>query len=296
LIIPVLIGLTFFIFAILALAPGDPAALILGPDALPEQLEAKRIELGLDKPMPVRYFNYMKDAVRGDFGRSWLNGRLVFDEFKGRIPYTLRLALLVTLIASVLGICTGVVAAVKHNTAIDYSLLGFAMLVVSLPTFWLGMFMQIIFGLILGWFPVMGAATLRHYILPSMSVGIHNAGSHIRLTRSSMLDVLTQDYVRTARAKGGGEGWVIRNHVVRNGLLPAITNIGLMFANVMSGSIIGETVFSIPGIGQFVANAAKTRDIPIVMCVIFFVGIFVAIVNLLIDFIYAFIDPRVKLE
>jgi peptide/nickel transport system permease protein len=256
----------------------------------------KRIELGLDKPMPVRYFNYMKDAARGDFGRSWLNGRLVFDEFKGRIPYTLKLALLVTLITSILGISNGVIAAVKHNTVVDYSLLGFAMLVVSLPTFWLGMFMQIIFGLILGWFPVMGTATLRHYVLPSMSVGVHNVASHVRLTRSSMLDVLTQDYVRTARAKGGGEGWIIRNHVIRNGLLPAVTNIGIMFANVMSGSIIGETVFSIPGIGQYVANAAKTRDIPVVMGVIFFVGIFVAVVNLLIDFVYAFIDPRVKLE
>ncbi|QQO11436.1 ABC transporter permease [Breznakiella homolactica] len=296
LVIPVLIGVTLFIYTILALAPGDPASLILGPDALPEQIIEKRIELGLDDPILVRYVTYMKDALQGDFGRSWFTGRLVFNEFFERIPYTLKLAVLITLVAAVMGVSLGILAAVKHNTPIDYSVLAFAMLFFSIPTFWLGMFLQMIFGTILGWLPVMGAATFKHYILPSFSSGSSHGASTIRITRSSMLDVLTQDYIRTARAKGGSEGWVIRNHVVRNGLLPVVTHIGLMFANVISGSLVIETVFAIPGIGSYVANAARVRDIPVVMGVIFFVGVFVAVVNLLIDFIYAFIDPRVKLE
>ena len=295
-IIPVIIGITLFVYTILALAPGDPASLILGPDALPEQLEAMRIELGLHKPIIIRYIEYMSNAVRGDFGRSWLNGKVVLDEFIQRIPHTFMMALLGTLISAALGISLGILVAIKHNTPIDYTTLGFALVMAAIPNFWTGMIFQIVFALNLGWFPVMGVGTFRHYILPCSNLGISWSASNIRLTRSSMLDVMTQDYVRTARAKGGSEGWVIRRHVVRNGLLPVITNVGLQFASILSGAIVSETVFAIPGIGSYVIMGARSRDIPIVMGVIFFVGIFTAVINLIIDFVYAIIDPRVKLE
>jgi peptide/nickel transport system permease protein len=296
LIIPVIIGITLFIFFILALAPGDPASIILGTDAMPSEIIAKRIELGLDKPIIVRYLTYMKGVLHGDFGRSWLSGKLVFDEFKQRIPHTFMLAWMTTLITTVFGISFGIIAAVRQNHPIDYGTLAFALVGSSIPSFWFGMFAQIIFALTFGWFPAMGVGSFKHYILPAFTLSVGGMAGQIRMTRSSMLDVINQDYVRTTRAKGAGEFRVITRHVVRNGFLPIVTNIGLLFASILSGAIVSETVFSIPGIGAYMINAAKSRDVPIVMGVIFFVAIFTAGVNLIVDFIYAFIDPRVKLE
>jgi peptide/nickel transport system permease protein len=295
LIIPVIFGITLFIFLVLALAPGDPAALILGTDATVEELAAKRVELGLDKNVFVRYVSYMATVMRGNLGNSWISGKSVWLEFQQRIPHTFTLACVSLLITTVFGISLGIIAAVQQNRPIDTITLVFALTFSSIPAFWFAMLMQIVFALNLGWFPSMGIGSIRHFMLPAMTLSTIQVASQLRMTRSSMLDVVGQDYVRTARAKGADEYRVIIRHVVRNGLLPVITNLGLSFANGFGGAIVTETVFSIPGIGTYMINAAKTRDVPIVMGVIIFVAVFVALINLFVDLIYALIDPRVKL-
>jgi peptide/nickel transport system permease protein len=295
LIVPVIIGLTLFIYLVLSLAPGDPVTLIMGQDATKAQLQAKRVELGMDKPVLVQYFHYMTKVLSGDFGTSWVTGRSVMDDFTQRAPYTLQLAIVTLIITIILGIPFGVLAAAKQNKPVDISTLVFALIFSSLPAFWLGMLMQILFALKLGWFPAMGVGTIRHIFLPALTLSMVNLASQVRMTRSSMLDMINQDYVRTARAKGAGEFRIIIRHVVRNGSLPVITSLGIAFANAFGGAVVTEAVFSIPGIGSYMINGAKTRDIPIVLGVIIFVAIFVAVVNLLVDLIYAFVDPRVKL-
>jgi peptide/nickel transport system permease protein len=295
LIFPVIMGITLFIYLVLALAPGDPVSLMLGPDATPDQLQAKRIELGMDKNVFIRYLNYMKTVVRGDFGTSWISGKPVMLEFYQRVPHTLALACVTLMITVIMGIPSGVLAAVKQNKPVDTTTLVFALIFSSIPAFWLGMMIQILFALKLGWFPAMGAGTVRHVFLPALTLSLVNLAGQVRMTRSSMLDVINQDYVRTARAKGAGEWRVILGHVVRNGSLPVITNLGIAFTNAFGGAVVTEAVFSIPGIGSYMINAAKTRDIPIVMGIIIFVAVFVAVVNLFVDLIYAVVDPRVKL-
>ncbi|GHT70559.1 peptide ABC transporter permease [Spirochaetia bacterium] len=295
LIFPVIIGLTLFIYLVLSLAPGDPVTLIMGQDATQEQLQAKRVELGMDKPVIVQYFNYMRTIATGDFGNSWVTGRPVMTEFQQRAPHTLSLAIVTLMITVIVGIPFGVLSAAKQNTPIDSATLVFALIFSSIPAFWLGMLIQILFALKLGWFPAMGAGSLRHVILPALTLSMVNLASQVRMTRSSMLDVINQDYVRTAKAKGADGFRIILRHVMRNGSLPVITSLGIAFANAFGGAVVTEAVFSIPGIGSYMINGAKTRDIPIVMGVIIFVAIFVALVNLVVDLIYAFVDPRVKL-
>ena len=295
LIVPVIIGITLFIYLVLAFAPGDPASLLLGPDATPEQLQEMRSELGLDQHVLLRYVSYMTNVLQGNFGSSWITGNSVFEEFQQRAPNTFILSFMALIFTAVFSILFGLIAAVKQNSLVDNLTLVFALILSSIPFFWFGMLMQILFALHLGWFPSMGAGTLRHFILPAISFGVANMAGQIRMVRSSMLDVLNQDYVRTAHAKGARNITVIFRHVVRNGLLPVVTNLGIIFAISFGGAIVTETVFSIPGIGVLMINATRTRDVPVVMGVIIFVAVFVAIVNLIVDLIYAVIDPRVKL-
>lgn len=294
--IPVMIGITLFIYVILSLAPGDPVALILGPDATVEQMAAKRQELGLDKPVLVRYVNYMLGVLRGDFGTSWLSGFSVFDEFINRFPTTLTLGLMALGLAVIIGVPLGMVAAIRQNSVIDYATLVCAMLFSCLPGFWIGMMAQIYFCMKLGWFPVSGVGSFRHFVMPALALSLGMMASMIRLTRTSMLEVMNKDYVRTARAKGVAELKIYSVHVLRNGLLPVITQIGIGFAGIMGGAVVTESVFAIPGIGSYLINAVKSRDIPVVMGSIIFIGLFVGIVNLIVDFVYAFVDPRIKLD
>jgi peptide/nickel transport system permease protein len=295
LIIPVVVGITLFIYVVLALAPGDPVSLMLGPDATREQLAKLRHELGMDQNVLVRYLLYMKSVLSGDFGTSWLNGRPVLGEFILHIPHTFVLAVNSLLITIVFGLSMGIVAAARHNKPVDNVTLVFALIFSSIPTFWCGLMFQVIFALKLGWLPSMGVGSIRHMILPALTLSMISLAGQVRMTRSSMLDVINLDYIRTARAKGAGEFHVIMRHAVRNGLLPVVTNLGIVFANAFGGAIVTETVFAIPGIGVYMINAAKARDVPIVMGVIIFVAIIVAVINLLTDLIYAFIDPRVKM-
>ena len=294
LIIPVVIGITLFIYLLLDLAPGDPTTLILGTDATTEQIAELRSELGLDNNVFVRYFNYMSSAVKGDLGSSWYNSRPVIDEFMERLPNTLARAFSALAITIVFGLTFGTLAAVFQNRPIDGVTLVLALLFASMPSFWFGLMLQLIFCLKLQWLPAMGVGTIRHMILPATTLALGTIASQVRMTRSSILDVINMNYVRTARAKGAGEFRVVFHHVIRNALMPVVTNWGLTFATAFGGTIISETVFSIPGISSYLINAVKVRDIPVVMGTVIIVSIIVASINLIIDIIYAFIDPRVK--
>jgi peptide/nickel transport system permease protein len=294
--IPVVLGITFIIFFVLSVAPGDAAVLVLGVDATQDDLEAKRVELGLDKPMIVQYVTYVVKVLQGDFGKSWLNGNDVLPEFLERMPYTFYLGSLAMLFAVILGIPIGVIAAIKQYHLIDYFSTASAIVMFSLPAFWFGMMAQILFCLKLQWLPAAGADSFRHFILPALTLGANLFAFQIRMTRTSMLDVVKQDYIRTARAKGAPERRVIMKHVLQNGMLPVVTQVGISFAAVMGGSVVTEMVFSIPGLGSLLINAVKSRDIPVVMGTLIFVALFVGVINLLVDIIYAFIDPRVKFE
>ncbi len=295
LLIPVVLGITFIIFVVLNLAPGAPAAMILGPDATAEALAAKRAEMGLDQPIVIQYIQYIIGVLQGDFGTSWLSGYEVLPEFLHRIPYTILLGSLSMFVAVIIGIPLGILAAIRQYHFVDYASLALALLLFSLPSFWFAMMGQILFCLTLGWLPSAGVGSLSHFILPSITLGANILASQLRMTRTSMLDVIKQDYIRTARAKGADERRVVIHHVLRNGMLPVVTQVGISFASCMGGSVVTETVFSIPGIGSLLINAVKSRDIPVVMGTLIFIAIFVGIVNLIVDIIYALIDPRVKL-
>lgn len=294
--IPVVIGITLFIYFVMSLAPGDPAALILGSDATREEILAKREELGLNDPIIIRYLRYMWGVVRGDFGASWYNNYDVMGEFLSRIPNTLTLGLLSNLFVILLAIPVGVFASVKQNSPVDYATLVIAMLFSSMPIFWFGLMAQVVFCLTLGWFPATGADSLKHFILPALTLGSGSFAGLVRLTRASMLEVSKLDYVRTARAKGCSESRVIIKHILRNGLLPVVTSIGGHIATIVGGAIVTENVFAIPGVASLMINAVKIRDVPVVMGVIVIISIFVGLVNLLVDLTYAVIDPRVKLD
>ena len=296
LLIPVVIGITLFIYVIISLAPGDPAELILGSDATPAEIAAKRQELGLNDPILVRYLRYMGGVVRGDFGVSWYNNYNVTSEFLSRIPNTLLLGLLSNVFVIVLAIPLGVIASVKQNSVVDYATLVIAMLLSSMPFFWVGLMAQILFCLTLGWLPATGADSFANFVLPALTLGCGSFAGLVRLTRTSMLEVNKLDFVRTARSKGCSESRVIIRHVLRNGLLPVVTSIGGHIATIVGGAIITESVFAIPGVASLMINAVKIRDVPVVMGVIVVISIFVGVVNLLVDLTYAFIDPRVKLK
>ena len=224
LIIPVVIGITLFIYLLLDIGMGDPTALILGPDASAEQVAALRAELGLDKSVFVRYFNYMYNAIQGDLGNSWYNSRPVIDEFLLRLPNTLALAFSALGITIVVGLTFGTLAAVRQNRPIDGITLIFALLFASMPSFWFGLILQIIFCLELQWLPPMGSGTFKHMILPATTLALGTIASQVRMTRSSILDVVNMNYIRTARAKGAGEFRVVFRHVIRNALMPVVTN------------------------------------------------------------------------
>ncbi len=294
--IPVLIGVTFLVFMILSLAPGDPALTILGPTATTESVEQLREELGLNDPVIVQYGRYMYGLVQGDFGTSYRSKVDVVDEIKARVPTTVKLSLIAILIAVVLSIPLGIIAAVKQNTWVDGLSMFIALLGVSIPVFWLGLMLQLLFSLKLGWLPSSGAATWKSFILPGISLGFLSMASIARITRSSMLEVIRQDYIRTARSKGLPYKYVIKKHALQNALIPTITVAGLQIGSLLAGSVLTESVFSLPGIGRLMIDSITGRDIPMVLgCIIVFTVAF-SIVNLIVDILYAFVDPRIKAQ
>ena len=296
-IIPTFLLLTLLVYTILSLSPADPALMRLGTGATQEAIDEIHHELGLDQPLLVRYGKYMWDLfTKGEMGKSWVMQTSVKKNFIERLPNTLILTALALLLTSVVGIVAGVFAAVNQNSAGDRITMILAMLLISLPNFFLSLICQVFICLKLKWLPVAGAGSFRHFILPSIMLAACRVAGQIRLTRSSMLDVLGQDYVRTAYAQGCSKFRAVTSHALRNGLLPVITGIGNQVGGLVAGAVTVETIFAIPGVGSMLVNAVRSSDIPEVMGPIIFISLLVCIVNLLVDFLYAVVDPRVKLQ
>lgn len=292
--IPVLIGISFIIFAIMNLTPGNPARLMLGDNASEEEIWEMEEEMGLHKNFFVRYFDYVVDALHGDFGISYRNRIPVFDELFARFPNTLLLAFWGIVISIVIGIPVGIISAVKQYSIIDNISMVAALLMTSIPSFWLGLIMMLIFSLHLGWLDATGTDSWTSYIMPSITVAASTLATLLRMTRSTMLEVIRQDYIRTARAKGASERRIIFKHALRNTMLPIVTVIGNNFGFLLGGAMIAETVFSIPGLGSLMIASVRQKDTPMVMASVLFVAVAIGIVNLIIDILYVYIDPRVK--
>lgn len=293
--IPVILGVSFLVFFIMSMSPGDPARTILGESAPQESVDALREELGLNDPVVVQYVNYMKDLLHGDLGESYKSGRPVFGEILSRFPATLKLAFWGMVFAVVLSIPIGIISATKQYSLTDSISMVFALLGVATPNFWLGLMLIIAFSLNLRWFPSGGMeAGWKSLVLPVITLGTGCMANITRTTRSSMLEVIRQDYIRTAKAKGVSRNKVINKHALKNALIPVVTVIGLQFGSLLGGAVLTEAVFSWPGVGTFLVNSIKAKDTPAVLgCVIVF-SICFSIVNLCVDLLYAYIDPRIK--
>ncbi len=292
--VPVIVGISFIIFSIMSLTPGSPAKMILGDLASKESIEKLNEELGFNKPFLVRYLDYVKSALKGDFGRSYRTGLPVTKEIAQRFPTTVKLAFYSVLFSTIVGIPIGIISAIKQYSVIDSISTVSALVFISIPPFWLGLMLMLFFSLRLDWFPTFGSDTPMHFVLPALTTCASTFATLIRMTRSTMLEEIRQDYVRTARAKGATEGRVIIKHCLRNALIPIVTVIGVSFGYMLGGAIIAESVFGLSGIGQLMLNAVRMKDTPIVMATVLILAVLFSIINLLLDIIYSFIDPRVK--
>lgn len=297
LVIPVLIGISFIIFVMLELTPGDPAQLMSGVDATPEQISLLRDEMGLNNPFWVRYYNYVENIVtKGDLGLSYTTRRSVSIELFERFPRSVLLAFCSAVIAAATGIALGIFSATRQYTVFDTMGTFFGLVGLSMPNFWLGMLFIILFSVQLNWLPASGIATWTCWIMPSLTIGISNCARVMRMTRSSLLEVMRQDYITTARAKGLPEKVVIYKHALGNAAIPIITAIGLSFSGTMGGAIITESVFSIPGIGKLMVDSIAQLNYPMVQGGVLLIAAWVGLINLLIDIAYAFVDPRIKAQ
>lgn len=295
--IPVVIGVSFLIFALMYFAPGDPAAMALGESATPEAIHQWNEDHGLNDPFFVQYGKYMwKIVSEFDFGSSYRTGRSVTDMLMRRFPVTLMLALPTTLISLLIGALLGIVAAKHQGTWVDTLMRVIGMFGVSMPGFWLSLMMMLFFAVKLRWLPVSGFYGPRYLILPIASMTFYGVATLVRITRSSMLDCSRQDYVRTARAKGQSEGRVTRHHILRNAMIPIITSAGQHFGMMLGGSLVQEQIFNIPGLGILLVAAINNRDYPQIRGSIILLAITFSLVNLLVDIIYAYIDPRIKAQ
>jgi len=322
--LPVLLGITLLVFLFLHLIPGDPATVLLGERATPEQVEALREQLGLNQPLPLQYLTFINNLLHLDFGTSIISGIPIIDEIKTRFPATFELSLAAMIVAVILGIPAGVLAAVYKNRPADNITMIGSLLGVSIPVYWLGLLLIYLFAITLNWFPPSGRISieagltfqpitgfylldailkfdinllqdvLAHLILPALTLGTIPLAILARITRSSLLEVLSQDYIRTARAKGIPEHWVILRHGLKNALLPVVTIIGLQFGTLLGGAILTETIFSWPGIGSWIYEGILARDYPVVQGGVVVVSIIFVLVNLVVDISYALVDPRIK--
>jgi peptide/nickel transport system permease protein len=293
LVIPVLFGVSIAAFMMSHLVPGDPVAVMLGERATAEDTARLREALGLNDPIYVQYFRYVSDAVRGDFGTSIRSGQPVLEEIMDRFPSTLVLTICAVVTAAVVGMTLGILAAVSKRPGVDAGIMGFAMVGISMPTFWSGILLILLFGLRLGWLPIAGSGW-KALILPTVTLAAPAAAVLARMTRSSILEVLGQDYVRTARAKGLRDRLVVLRHVLRNALVPVITIIGLQFGALLGGAVIVESVFSRPGLGRYTITAIQQRDFPQIQGIVLFAAAAYVFVNLAVDLLYAVIDPRIR--
>lgn len=293
--IPVMFGISFVIFTMMYFTPGDPARMLLGERAQEAQVQELRESMGLNDPFLVQYGRYIKGIItEGDFGTSYTTKRSVTDEILDRFPTTMLLASFSIIAALVIGIVCGIIAATKQYTIFDHIATAVSLLGVSMPTFWQGMMLIIVFSVVLGWLPPSGFYGPEYWILPVLAIGPSTASNIMRQTRSNMLEVLRQDYIRTARAKGQKEWVVVVRHALKNALIPIITVAGLSFGGLLGGAVMAETIFSIPGLGKLMVDSINNRNYPMVQSGVLFIAIVVSVVNLLVDILYAYIDPRIK--
>jgi peptide/nickel transport system permease protein len=300
LIIPVLFGVLFLTFVLMYMVPGDPVLTMLGQHAEDDIINRMRADLHLDDPWYVQFSNYMLRTLKGDLGRSYISKVSVTDALKQKIPNTARLALTAVILSTIMGVTIGIISAVYQNTWIDHAAMTFALFFISTPVFWFGMILIYLFSMTLGWLPISGmgdgALSLKHLILPTITLGSRFAAFLARYTRSVMLEVIREDYIRTARAKGIKERIVILKHALRNVMIPVATVVGMNFASLLNGSVLTETIFAWPGFGRYVVTAIQKRDFQVIAgCVL--VGSFVFVFfNLIVDLLYVALDPRVEYE
>lgn len=292
--IPTLLGLTIIVFLVLHLSPGNPVDLIAGPNAPPEVRENIEKKLGLDQPLYIQYFNFLKNVFSGDLGTSILQNRPVLEIISERIPITFQLGLYALIFSFLIAIPIGVIAAVNRNAALDYASMVGALIGLSLPTFLFGLVLLYIFGYKLEWLPLSGYGTYKHLILPTLTVGLTDAAITARMVRSSMLEQIRQDYIRTARSKGLREEKILYKHALKNAMIPIVTLFGMRLGLIFGGSVIIETVFSIPGIGKLIVDSIFSRDYPVVQGSLLVLTALVLIGNLIADILYAVVDPRIK--
>ena len=293
LLVPLLLGVSVLIFLTMRLVPGDPARLALGAEATEDQVQLMRRQWGLDQPLPVQYVYWIGHALQGDWGRSTVSRVPASEEIALRLPATLRLAAVSVLIATVLGVGFGVLAGVRHNTWVDRVSMVVALLGVCTPSFWLGLMLILVFSVRLSWLPSFGQGGVDHLILPALTLGAAASSLIARVTRSSLLEVMGADYLRTARAKGLAEHLVVGRHALRNALIPVLTLLGLEFGGLLAGAIVTETVFAYPGIGLLLVNSIGNRDFPVVQPALLLFAFQFVLVNLLVDVLYAVVDPRI---
>ena len=295
--IPVLLGVVFIIFTMMYLTPGSPEDMILGDNATEEDKQELREELGLDDPFLVRFGSYIFNIVtKGDFGTSYSNGRSVTGEILDRFPTTALLALLSMVVALCIGVPLGILAATKQYSIFDHLATTVSLFGISVPNFWLGMMLIIVFAVHLGILPPSGFYGAEYWILPAITVGSGAAANIMRTTRSTMLEVIRQDYIRCIRAKGQSEGKTIWGHALRNALIPIVTLIGLQMGSLLGGAVVVEQIFSLPGLGQMTLTGINNRDYPVVQGCVLFIAFIYVLVNLVVDLLYAYIDPRISYD
>ena len=291
----VLVGVSFIVFTLLQMTPGDPVRMMLGESATPEAKAELRAELGLDDPFLVQYGNYLRKIVfNQDLGTSYNTSRPVLTEILTVFPNTVKLAAAAIVVAVIVGTILGIVSAVKQYSIIDNIVMVFALVGTSAPIFWIGILMILLFSVKLKWLPPSGFDSFEQMIMPAVALGLQSTAVIARMTRSSMLEIIRQDFVKTARAKGQKEFVVIMRHVYRNALIPVITVIGLQFGQLLGGAMLTEVVFSIPGVGRLMVESIKQRDYPVVQGSVLFVAACFSLVNLVVDILYALVDPKVS--
>jgi len=295
-VVPVMVAISLIVFGLLHLAPGDPAFVLAGEDAAPADIQQIRVNLGLNKPLYVQYELWASRVVRGDLGRSIITRRPVITEIRSRIWPTTELATAAMVLATVLGVIIGVVSATYQYSFVDHVAMVGALLGVSLPIFWVGLMMIFLFSVELRWFPTGGAAGIRALVLPALALGAASVAIIARMTRSSLLEVIRQDFTRTARAKGLSVRAVIFRHALRNALVPVVTVISLQFGYLLGGAVVTETVFSRPGLGRMLVDAIRSRDFPVVQGGLMILGAAFVVMNAAVDVLYAYLDPRVRYD
>lgn len=294
--IPMLLVLSLIVFLMVRMIPGDPVDIMLGFDVAKDTKEFERERLGLNDPLYEQYFRFVINALKGDLGTSIFTGKPVVEELANRFPKTIILAVGGTLVGSIFGIILGIIAAVKRNKAADNIIMVASLITVSTPSFFLALILMLIFCLKLMWLPSIGMDTWKGAILPIVTLGATAIGSIARTTRSAMLDVIHQDYIRTSRSRGVPERVVIYSHAFKNALIPILTAVGLRFGGLLAGATLVETVFSIPGVGRFVVDAVGNRDYPAVQGSVLVLAVTFVLVNTVVDLLYAAVDPRVKYD